>query len=223
MKKFVTFLLVVVMLFSMVACSNTQTPQTNESQDPSNTLPPKTTEDQYEKNNLVITDRDGRPGINSDLFGNLIERVELTLENWKNYICVVSYDVTTVIKDAFDEIISTITETKYCLGATTDRYHSFGFLSTAIELKHKETGEIQIIEFDYYGQYVDSEFDLNDYDCTRIKGHLYFLDLPEEVIYGEEGSNIGFFFVGNSNWASQYTVDLNSKAINIDRLDNYLE
>ena len=52
----------------------------------------------------VISGFDGTPALNRNLIGNHIERVELTVDNWSDYIKEYSYDVELIEKDAFGEV-----------------------------------------------------------------------------------------------------------------------
>ena len=67
--------------------------------------------------------------------------------------------------------------------------------SAAIELKHQQTGEIITFGEVLPANIVDDicavqlePFNLDEYECTRIKGYMYFVDYPEEVI--EEVLNV---------------------------------
>ena len=160
MKKILTLLLVIVMCLSFVACGG-------------------------EKD--VVSGFDGKPALNWDSVGKHIERVELTVDNWKEYIKEYSYEVELVEKDAFGEITNSEKVTVYRLGYGTEKYHS---LQATIELQHKQTGEIRV--FGVNGDIpvanqdicaVSREpFHLEEYECTRISGYLYFVDYPEEVM-----------------------------------------
>ena len=52
-------------------------------------------------------------------------------------------------------------------------------------MKHKETGEVTVYgpasHQGYSFFFYQEPIDLDDYECTRIKGYLYFIDYPDEV------------------------------------------
>lgn len=140
---------------------------------------------EYAKTMMVIPGFEGTPALNAALVEEHIDRVELTVDNWKDYIKEYSYDVEIVEKDAFDEIINSEKFTVYRLGYGTEKYHC---LSATIELKHKETGEIILFGESLPVNLVEDinavrlePFNLDEYECTRIKGYMYFIDYPEEV------------------------------------------
>ena len=141
---------------------------------------------EYVKTMMVISDRNGNPAINSASEKYYIDRVELTVDNWNDYIKEYSYDVEVVERDAFNEITKQETVTVYRLGYGTDKYHC---LSATIELKHKQTGKIILFGAELPANLTkdidavsDTPFNLEEYECTRIKGYLYFINYPEEVL-----------------------------------------
>ena len=134
----------------------------------------------------VVSGFDGTPALNRTLIGNHIERVELTTDNWSDYIKEYSYDVELIEKDAFGEVTQKETVTVYRLGYGTERYHC---LSATIELKHKQTGDILLLGQTLPSNIVEDicavrlePFHLEEYECTRIKGYLYFVDYPADVL-----------------------------------------
>lgn len=138
--------------------------------------------EEYAKTMLVIPGFDGTPALNAVLVGEHIDRIELTVDNWRDYIKVYQYDVEVVEKDAFGEVTNTEASTVIRLGYGTEQYH---YLDAIIELQHKETGEITTYgPASHLGKsfILDSSIDLDEYECTRIKGYLYFFDFTEEVI-----------------------------------------
>ena len=78
----------------------------------------------------VVSGFDGTPALNLASVGEHISRVELTTDNWKDYIKEYNYNVEIVEKDAFGEIIKKETVTLYRLGYGTEKYHC---LSAIIE------------------------------------------------------------------------------------------
>jgi hypothetical protein len=159
MKKMLVLLLAAVMCLSLVACGGGKE---------------------------VVSGFDGTPALNYNSVAEHIDRVELTVDNWKDYIKEYSYDVEVIEKDAFGEITKKETVTVYRLGYGTERYYC---LSAIIELKHKETGNILLFGEHLAANLVEDveviklePFHLDEYECTRIKGYIYFIDYPEEVI-----------------------------------------
>ncbi|MBE5817009.1 MAG: hypothetical protein E7315_04735 [Clostridiales bacterium] len=205
MKKIVVLILVIVMCLSLTACSGGTS------------------------GGIIGKDVEGKTCIKSSKFGSLIERVELTLENWKDYISLVTYDVTTIERDPFGDIISQTTQTKYLVGVKTDRFYTFAYNGTAIELQNKSTGEKKIYShLEYRGIFVDETFNLDDYECTRIQGYIYFVDIPDEVITQSQyqmDRGTGSVSVGNSSFNWIISLDLNARVIEAMEynLDGYLK
>lgn len=173
----------------------------------------------------VVTGFDGTPALNLNTVDEHITRVELSIDNWKDYIKEYSYNVQIIEKDAFGEVTKSETLTVYRLGYGTEKYHC---LSAVIELKHKQTGEIIT-----FGQRLSTNivediaairlqpFHLDEYECTRIKGYMYFIDYPEDVM--EEVINVhdrwsyiyanASIAVGNDSHEGTWNVDLDAKVI----------
>lgn len=138
--------------------------------------------EEYARTMVVVSGFDGTPALNAALVHEHIDRVELTTDNWRDYIKVYQYDVEVVEKDAFGEVTNTEVSTVIRLGYGTEQYH---YLDAIIELQHKETGEITIYgPASHQGKsfILDSSINLDEYECTRIKGYLYFFDFTEEVM-----------------------------------------
>lgn len=145
---------------------------------------------------LIIYSEGGKPYINTERFPECIETIVLTTENWKEYLkdYSYSYDEVKVEKNAFGEVVSTetVTHTGRLLGADNERIHSF--VDVAIELKNKATGELKTFSFSFCGcpiggemqiptngswyQGIPDDFSFDNYECTRIKGRLYYFNLP---------------------------------------------
>lgn len=191
MKKILALLLSAVMCLSLVACGGGETPNTNGNNETlgNNSATNGTvddtgnnnteTGDNTTENPVLLYDRNGDPYINKKILADLVETIELTTENWREYIKAYTYDIETVEKDAFGEIVSSETTSHYCLGAGNEQYHLFD--GVAIELKDKATGELTIYEFSYNGISISDDFNLENYECTRIQGYLYYLNFPDEA------------------------------------------
>ena len=188
-------LLLLILALALCACSSTG--QGTEPQGSGNT---ETSANQGEDELLVLQNpENGNPYININRFHEILETVELTAENWMDYIEVCSYIFEEIKKDGFGEIVSTEKFTRYELGAKGDRYYNFR--DFAIELKSKTTGKLITLTAsnDSYRPSVEEDFRLDDYECTRIKGTLYLVDLPVEAIITKPDTATQLFIVGYSD------------------------
>lgn len=191
MKKILALLLVAVMCLSLVACGGGETSNTNDNNETlgNNSATNGTvddtgnnnteTGDNTTENPVLLYDGSGKAWFNKKVLPDLVETIELTTENWREYIKAYSYNIEKVEKDPFGEVVSTQIITRYMLGAGNERYHFFN--GVAIELKNKETGELTIYELDDIGYSIAADFNLDNYECTRIQGNLYFLNFPDEI------------------------------------------
>ena len=212
MKKALSLILALVMCLSLCACGggvqDTQPHKPNSgntsddstSHDNTNDSTSTDSTSQTEGESLIVQNPDnGKPMINALRFNELIERVELTTENWADYIEVCSYTQKTVEKDAFGEIISTETNTCYELGAKGNNYYTF--YDFVIELKNNTTGELITrsgSNIDYWLD-VAEDFSLDEYECTRIKGTLYLVNIPDEAIAVYPDIGVREYSVGYSD------------------------
>lgn len=190
MKKALSLILALVLCLSLCACGGgDQNEQLQKPNSEESTV-------QTEAESLIIQNPDYGTLINIKRFKEVLETVELTTENWMDYIEVCTYSKEIVEKDAFGEIVSTKTNTRYELGVKGNQYYHFR--DFAIELKNKTTGELVTYKGngDAYIPEVKEDFSLDEYECTRIKGTLYLIDVPEEVIIqrtdGEPFFNVGY-------------------------------
>lgn len=186
MRKILCLILALILSLSLCACGETEKPESDNTTGDT-TLDEGTNKTEGEA--MVLRDEEyGYSFINQARFHELVEEIELTTENWQDYIEVYSYTEETVEKDAFGEIVSTNTSTFYALGAKNNRYYHLR--EFVIEWKDKATGELIIRQ----GEIVEAEsFDLDQYECTRIKGTLYLIDIPEEVEI-KKVENMGRYF-----------------------------
>ncbi len=210
MKKILALLLAAVMCLSLVACGGGKE---------------------------VVSGFDGTPALNLNSVDKHITRIELTVDNWKDYIKEYNYDIKMVEKDAFGEITKEEMVTVYRLGYGTEKYHC---LSATIELKHKQTGEIitfgaalasNIVEDIYAVRF--EPFNLDEYECTRIKGYIYFVDYSDEVIdevlnvYDRQSAYLpnASINVSSSSFEGTWYVDYEAKVIesNSDDWKDYFE
>ena len=183
MKKALSLILALVVCLTLCACdkSNQSEGQLTEptNQDNNNTVHIGGNLDLNDQP-LIMSIADGDGTINVEKLRKAVEVVELTTENWKEHFKVYSYSYTEekVEKDAFGEVVSTetITHDGYALGAGNERYH--GYINLVIELKDKTTGELFIYETDGDDISVEADFNLDNYECTRIKGSICYLNIP---------------------------------------------
>lgn len=186
MKKAFVLILALTLCLSLCACGGESQNSQNDNDIPNtednNTATAGNGANEPAVEALVLYDETGFPFLNQARLHEIVEEVELTTENWSEHIEVCSYTVETVEKDAFGEITATNTSTAYVLGAKNNRYYHLR--EFVIELKDKSTGELKIHNSTNVGGQVsvDADFSLEQYECTRIKGTLYLIDLPKEVI-----------------------------------------
>ncbi len=198
MKKALSLLLALVLCLSLCACKKDDGGIENPGQQIGSSG------QQQDENNseievpLVVQQGGGSKYINTVRLHEIVETIQLTTENWKDYIRVYSYsfDVVEAERDAFGEVVSTktTTVTRCQIGADNTRYHCFE--GVAIELKNKSTNEVISYPFSYDGHELEEAIDLSQYECTRIQGVLYFVDLPEEVIIQVEYNENRYFDMG---------------------------
>ena len=183
MTKLIAILLTFALCLSLCACGAEPAPEMDE--DPIDEIIEETTEETGPDPLVLYDEAEDYCFINQERVGEIMESVELTTDNWADYIGVCTFTKEIVTKDTFGEVISEISEPHTVLGARQERYYHLR--DFAIELQDKATGETRIIE----GQFeeLDEGFDLSRYDCTRIKGTIYFLDVPEEAIWESDQSN----------------------------------
>ncbi len=168
----------------------------------------------------LVIERDGIKCINRNRFNECLELVKLNPENWNNYIDVIKYTEKIVEKDEFGEVISSEEIVRRVLGANIEHYYCYE--DVVIELKNKTTGETIIYSLDPKGDkiydYLPSNFNIKDYECSRIKGNVYVVNLPNEVIYSPLPGEIAEiyesgFYIAAENSMTPYLVNANIKEI----------
>lgn len=197
MKKAISLILTLVLCLASCACgSETQKPDSgSENQKPDSNETSTNQTEAATEGLILYPEGSSDPVINCARLKELVSTVELTAENWQDYLEVYTWTREIVEKDAFGEIVSQKTETNHALGAKEGKY--FYFQEFAIELKDKQTGELETYTGTPHSQpAVAEDFSLERYECTRIKGTLYLIDIPEEVIMedsnGNRAVNIGY-------------------------------
>lgn len=202
MKRIFSLFLLLAMCLSVVACG--QDPGSQAEQDRAKTPA-----------GVIGKDMKGEVCIKEKNAGKIIEKVELTADNWQDYLEVFSYEQITIERDAFGEVISEDTRVVYLLGPKTQRYHTFSD-DTAIEFYHKAIGERIVYEIAYDGARVDEGFHLDDYEFSRIIGAIYFLDIPEEVIVRTQwGDDHGeaTFKIGDTSLVQTFYISTPTNAV----------
>ena len=218
MKKAISLLLALVLCLSLCACGGgegfipTDNDTTQNANGEQNGTTGEVENNTTESNNnntetpLVIRDTDGTAYINVVRCSEIVEEVvELTTENWLDYFKICYFDK----PFGFEDVV-------YKLVANTDRYH--GFVDVVIEFKNKTTGEVETLELEYNGCTVSEDFVLEDYDCTKIQGYLYFVDFPEETIINSEYYGTVYKLAWGtdkniSSTSSYYSIDTRTNAV----------
>ncbi len=167
----------------------------------------------------IITEYDGQPAIERERFGELLEVVELTTENWREHFKIVTYEEDSVSYDAFGELIKDengnvvheyIPHTM--LVAKTDSY--FYFNNVVIELAKNGTDELITYEIRGQGVEIFETMNLDDYSCTRVIGEIILVNLPVEAVctpLEEWGYECGFQLEGNG--CTPYEINKYTKGI----------
>lgn len=162
MKKGLVLVMTLIMTLSLLACGGTGDGDSSK---------------------LIKEDNQGHPYIADKKMGSIIEKHELTADNWRDYIKLVTYEYTEKTVDAFGDITSEIICTETMIGLEKDRYYCFDS-NAAVKLKNKTTGNEAEVELPYLisdPYEVKRIGNLDDYDLVKIQGNVYYLDLPEEV------------------------------------------
>ena len=100
MKKIISLLLVAMMSVSLCACGGSET-SNNENASNENT----SNKNEQTEEKSILTEYNGEPAIERECFGELLEVVELTTENWREHFKFVTYEEDCVAYDAFGELI----------------------------------------------------------------------------------------------------------------------
>lgn len=188
MKKWIALLLAAALSLTLCACGLDEPENNNQGTNSGGSVEDPT--DATEA--LVLHDNEeGYTFINQNRFRELVEKVELTTENWRDYLGIYSYTEKYTKTDAFGEVVEEGEYTYTYFGPAVERY--FYVSEFVIELMDKETQETQIYQMSGRNlPGVTEEFDLDQYECTRIKVTLYFIDLPEEIEAAMTGDVRGF-------------------------------
>ena len=215
MKKALSLILALVLCLSLCACGwgYFDTPFTTDANN--NVINEQDTTDTQEKGIVLYNEEEGYFFINQERFSELYTVVELTTENWQDYLEVYSWEHTTTDTNAFGEVTSQNTVTKHSFGAKGGKYYYF--INFAIELKNKETGELADYSSVVEPASLIENSSLDQYECTRIKGTLYLIDIPEEAIYESTKYRKRWVNIGYSDisWGPTFACHINGREIDI--------
>ena len=156
--------------------------------------------------------------ISKEEFSQYITEIPITTENWKNYF---DYEYKKVEnKDAFGEIISTKYEPHLKL-----KDNMYGYVVLQIEInnnlysdyEYKTTLNIRsndtTLPMADFRLKSNATITMNDIICTKAKGSLYTLNLPEDIWQVEETDGKKYFNVATENgyttcWEDTYINQL---------------
>ncbi len=205
MKKLLVALLVGVMSFSFVACGGKDSQQGTEQTDKNNNnkFERETTEEGY----VVISKKE---------FASYITKVELTTENWKEYLEIV--ELKEEERNGFGEVVNSETS----IECTAKNVIGCYFDDVAIDFNVIETGEKVYCEGQFHrvitpNDYNDSweGYTVDDFACEKIVGTLLmFKGVPDECLASyEDGGK--FICVGSAE--DYMKIDMNnSKDLSMD-------
>ena len=108
MKKTIALLLAVIMCFSLFACSGND--EENRNNDPQNNHGENVENNEKSEYKREITD-EGYVVISTAEFASYITKIELTIENWQEYLEIV--ELTEQERNGFGEIINSYTSTEF--------------------------------------------------------------------------------------------------------------
>lgn len=194
MKKRILLLLAAVLCVCLCACGGSESTSGN------NIIENQNDTNDFERG----TTKDGNVLISSEEIGTYITKVELTLENWTEYIDIV--EQTKEEKNAFGEVTDTKTSNEWIVKNAQLVY----FDGLAIELTVNETGETIIMESSGSGSDITPEhsvawfysqnFSMNDLTCNRVIGDLYILNAPKDVwSVNEDGEEVIYMYYMEGN------------------------
>lgn len=142
----------------------------------------------------------------------IAEEIPITTENWKNYF---EYEYKeTENKDAFGEVISTTYDPTLKL-----KDNMYGFVILQIEINsnlydnYEYKQDLNIYSNDTILPMADfrlksnATITMNDITCTKAKGSLYTLNLPEDIWQIDETDGKRYFNVGTEYDYTTYWED----------------
>ena len=106
-----------------------------------------------------------------------------------------------------------------CKDACSTRilWRYYQFQDAVLELKNIENGEVTVFDLELFdGNEVSEDFNLENYESVKIKGRLYFVDIPEEALHSSipnwEDYELGFILV-SSGFEQVYEINRATKQI----------
>ena len=211
MKKLFSLILAVVMVFSLVACGSEDKEMNSNNETPTNN---STTQQETERNDTNESKEettalkneferemtaDGYVVISMEEFASYLTKIELTTENWKDYLDII--EVIDEERNGFGEI--TYSETS--VECTAKDVLGCYFDDVAISFKVNATGETLYCEGLFYRLYDPEyrfswdDYTIDDLTCEEIIGDLIILDnVPDECISTYEDGGM-FICVGSAD------------------------
>ena len=187
MKKFISLVLVLIMCLSLVACGR-EASKANGSQANNSATQQKreTTEEGYG----IISRKE---------FASCVTKIELTAENWKEYLEIA--EITDAERNAFGEV----TESKTSTECIVKNALGWNFTDVAMYLNVISTGESLYCEdmsYQLWGSNYRldwSKYEIDDLTCEKITGSVLVLNnVPEECIsFYEDGGK--FLCLGSAD------------------------
>ena len=210
MKKKVRIIFSVLLIFSVLVCgcSNNNSQGGNNSNNQSSGSNSQESGSNAESEIVTIDDN---VYLDGESFPNHIKTIEMTKENWKDYLELVREEKTDTHTDAFGEVISTNNYACYYLKIKDIGQFTCGLSSALIEFTDIQSGEVLYFResVPYYSFSLSSEAGIliekqyntdetrtiDDFECMRIKGEIIFImDIPQEVLRIDDRGR-EFFFV----------------------------
>jgi len=202
MKKLVLMFLTLVMCISLCACGGgKETPPTTES---TTEAPAESTQsEKLEESSGAVSEttiaNTTKNYIDDDEFFSYFELIELTVDNYKDYVDIdfgesvdafgdptVKEEAEVKMKDGYVALSDTIVKFKY----TVETYNG--------SIKEKEK-DLELDYCDYWRKIRDAEGKITSVEATKAKGIIFKVNIPEEawktssngvvyLVHGEEGN-----------------------------------
>lgn len=193
MKKILVLFMAAVMCISMVACNK------NDQQAAESTADMTEIETEAKVEFKRQKSPEGYVIISKEEFASYLTKIELTKENWKDYLDIV--EITEVERNGFGEITNSKTSTQ-CIAKN---FLSWYFDDVAIQFKVVETGESLYCEDLFHKLYDPNSsikwenYSIDGLACEQIVGSIIVLDnVPDECISAyEDGGK--FICVGSAD------------------------
>lgn len=133
--------------------------------------------------NEITVEQDGTTTISLEEFLNHIKKVDITTKNWKEYF---EFEQTTEeTKDPFGEVTGLQTHNVIKVKDNNLSYSSYAVLEIEIP-KGKaiyDTKQIAYLEngnsYKFFDNYINGTITTDEITCTKAKGSVFYLDLPD--------------------------------------------